>query len=134
MIDKQVGGTQNIKAVGRTSNKTKITAFKITPKITTFSPSVADIGQPVVLQGNGFTANSNLRVLFGDSENSQAPLKSVVATPSPKGTFSISVVIPVGPYSNQPDADKRITTFIRISDATGLSTGIEPFVRVNMNP
>ena len=132
MIDKQVGGTQNIKAVGRTSSKTKIVAFKITPKITTFSPSVADIGQPVALQGNGFTANSNLRVLFGDSENNQAPLKSVVATTSPKGTFSISVVIPIGPYGSQPDADKQIATFIRISDATGLSTGIEPFVRVNM--
>ncbi|MDP6597234.1 MAG: hypothetical protein QGI86_15370 [Candidatus Poribacteria bacterium] len=132
MIDKQVGGTQNIKAVGRTSSKTKIAAFKITPKITTFSPSVADIGQPVALQGNGFTANSNLRVLFGDSENSLAVLKGVVATTSLNGTFSTSVAIPIGPYSSQPDADKRIATFIRISDATGLSTGTELFVRVNM--
>ena len=134
MIDKQVGGTQNIKAVGRTPSKTKIVAFKITPKITTFSPSVADIGQQVALQGNGFTANSNLRVLFGDSENSLTILKGMVATTSPNGTFSISVAIPIGPYSSEPDADKRIATFIRISDATGLSTGTEPFVRVNMNP
>ncbi|MBF75800.1 hypothetical protein CMK20_16670, partial [Candidatus Poribacteria bacterium] len=85
-----------------------------------------------VLQGNGFNASSNLRVLFGDSENSLTNLTNVIAVTRSNGTFSIGLPIPIGPYTSQPDANSRFSTFIRISDSTGLSTGTEPFVGVNM--
>ena len=73
-----------------------------------------------------------MRVLFGDSENSLTNLTNVMAVTRSNGTFSIGLPIPIGPYTSQPDANSRFSTFIRISDSTGLSTGTEPFVGVNM--
>ncbi|MEC9256960.1 MAG: hypothetical protein VX541_00595, partial [Candidatus Poribacteria bacterium] len=131
VILKQIGGTKSVLVKGKTSQKSKFDKFTIKPQITAFSPTIGDIGQKVTLQGDGYSANSQLTVRFGDSETSLTNLPESVQSAA-DGAFSFEFSIPIGPYIVTPDADKRINSFIRINDAANLTTGTVAFVKINM--
>ena len=132
VILKQIGGTKSILVKGKTSQKSKTDRFTIKPQITAFSPTIGDIGQKVTLQGDGYSANSQLTVRFGDSETSLMTLRNLSVQSTSDGSFSFEFSIPIGPYIVTPDADKRINSFIRINDVANLTTGTVQFVKINM--
>ncbi len=117
-VDTQPYGSTTIRATGETSLKMAEAAFRILPSISSIQPTMGTVGCIVTIAGNGYMANEQIRLDFGNK------IAIASSTSNAAGMFTACFFADTQPYGITSIAARGLTSGIYAAGSFGIKANM----------